>query len=161
MRQLGNHWLYKWVPLRFTNYAFMIGYRVSNKWRTLKSRYLTAVLPFVGMTPSGGGNMDGPWWQRNKAKMADAVSKGRVSVSGNGGNETAVIRIPYGHPIQTDKAKVFRTISPNEMEDLAGVLATRLANEISGARTVTKDGTIRKIPKPSRKMNRRPTRKVA
>jgi hypothetical protein len=161
MRQLGNHWLHKWVPMRLSNYAFMLGYRVSGKWRTIKARYLTGVVPFIGMTPPGGGSADGPWWQRNKAKMADAITKGRVSVSGRDGNETAIIRIPYGHPIQTEKAKVFRTIAPNEMADLAVVLSKRIANEISGARTVEREGQMRKIPKPSRKTADRAGRKVA
>jgi hypothetical protein len=162
MKRTGNHFLFKWIPARFSGYAYKLGYRVSNKWRRLKERMLTGVVPYVGMTPSGGGNPGGPWWQRNKAKMVDAVQKGRVSATGSGTDVAAVIRIPYGHPIQTDKAAIFRTIAPNEIEDMAGVFAQALASEIAGARASVKDGTPRLMPRvPKRKTADRPPRKVA
>lgn len=146
-REAGNVWLFKWMPKRFTNYAFMLGYRVSNKWKAIKIRYGGASIPFIGLTPSGGGRKDGPWWQRSGEKMATAARNGRVTASGSSGQEVLKILVPYGHPIQTEKAKVFRTVHQIELEDMAQVFARRLASEIEGARLVTRGNARVLLPK--------------
>jgi hypothetical protein len=161
LREAGMMWLYKWMPRRFTAYAYFLGYRVSNKWKALKQGLTGSSAPFVGLTPSGGGQATGPWWQRNGAKMADAVRAGRVTASGKSEAESLTIKVPYGHPIQTDKSTVFRTIAPREMDEIAEVLGRRVANEISGGKTVMRQGEMRKIAKPkARTISAKQPRKV-
>lgn len=149
LREIGNVWLYKWMPKRFTAFAYTLGYRVSNRWKRIKLQFGGSAAPYTGLTPPGGGNMSGPWWQRNKEKMASAVERGRVTASGRDGAEVLNILVPYGHPIQTDKAKIFKTVHQVEIEDMAQVFARRLASEIGGARLATRNNQRVLIPKPA------------
>jgi hypothetical protein len=151
LRESGMMWLYKWMPLRFTKYAYKLGYYVSNKWKARKLREGGSDMPYVGLTPSGGGPPVPSWNARNGAKMADAVRAGRVTASGKDGAERLNILVPYGHPIQSEKSVPFRTIPANEMEDMAAVLSRRIANEIAGSRLAVKEGVMVAIPRTIRK----------
>lgn len=134
MREMGNMWLFKWMPLRFTAYAYKLGYRRTRKWANKKQNAGGKDIPFVGMTPIGGGPAFPTWKQINGEKMQVAAVKfGRVTASGSGGAEMVTIKVPYGHAILPGHSEVFKFIPPNEMEDMAIVLARRIANEIAGA----------------------------
>lgn len=148
LREGGSMWLHKWMPLRFTKYAYVIGYRVSGKWRNIKERYLAPILPFVGFTPTGGGKYGPPGWSgTNGAKMADAVRGARITAGGRDGAERIDIRIPYGHPVQSRTSAVFKTVTARELDDVAAVFSRRLASEISGARLGRVNGRPRLIPR--------------
>jgi hypothetical protein len=146
-RESGMKWMHKWMPLRFTRYAYRLGYYVSNKWKARKLRDGGSDSPYVGLTPTGGGPPVPNWNARNGAKMVDAVRGGRVTASGRGGNEVLNIMVPYGHPIQSEKAVKFRTIAPNEIEDMADVMSRRIANEIKGSRLVSRNGVPTLMPR--------------
>jgi len=151
MREAGYMWLFKWVPMRFTPYAFRIGYRVSKKWANKKIRAIGKAIPFIGATPTGGGKAFPGWSQVNGAKMCDAIKDARLTASGNNGREVINIKIPYGHAIQNNNSKVFRRVAPWEMDDMARVFERRMASEISGAKSVIRKGVARKIPRPNQR----------
>lgn len=147
MREAGMMWVHKWLFLRFTRYAYKLGYYVSNKWKARKVREGGSDMPYVGLTPTGGGPPVPSWKTHNGAKMIDAVRGARVTAGGSDGNERINILVPYGHPIQTEKAKPFRTVAANEIEDMADVLSRRIANEIAGSRLVVRDGKQVLLPR--------------
>jgi hypothetical protein len=142
MERAGWTWAKKWMPLRFTRYAFKLGYRVSARWVRYKMFKLGEAIPFVGMTPPGGGDMSGHWTQRNKAKMiVQALGRVKVTAKGGKGQEEVTIRVPYGHAIQTQHSKWFKTVTDQEAEDMARALSKRVADEMNGARVVnTREG---------------------
>lgn len=134
----GRYWLSVWMPRRFSGYAFLLGYRVSGRWLATKRRNGAGAVPFVGLTPSGGGPVAPGYKQVNGAKMADAIAGSSVSTSSDG--ERITIKVPYGHPIQTDKAEAFRRIPAHEVEAIAAEIGDELGRIISGATASHKRG---------------------
>lgn len=134
----GRFWLAVWMPKRFSGYAYFLGYRVSSKWAAKKKSGGVGNTPYVGMTPPGGGPAAPGYKQNNGAKMADAVSGSTVTTPANG--ESINIKVPYGHPIQSDKAAAFRTLPASEVEAIANEMADELGRIISGAETYSRRG---------------------
>jgi len=125
------------VPSRFSN-ASAVRVHNSKKWSIRKNRISRSGLPqFVGLTPLGGGTPDGPWWQRNKAKMIESVfrtAKSKVFTKGpNRG--AAVVSVSYGHGIRTEKAAAFKTIAPVEWEQMQALMFAFLSDTIAGTTT--------------------------
>lgn len=139
MERAGRYWIAVWMMRRFTKYAYMLGYRASGKWNLRKKRDTGAeATPFWGLTPHGGGPAAPGYSQHNGAKMADAVRGASVSSVGIAGRESLTIKIPYGHPIPSDKSAVFRKLPKHEVDAMAQEIADELDRMISGRKSVPK-----------------------
>ncbi len=137
MARGGNYWVAVWLMRRFSKYAYFLGYRASRKWSEKKQRQLGAeAIPYYGLTPPGGGPAAPGYSQVNGAKMKDAVRGATVSSVGISGRESVTIRIPYGHPIPTDKAKAFRMLPQREIQLVAEEIGAELGRIISSSTAV-------------------------
>lgn len=137
--QGGLHWMVKFIPKRFTQYAFGLGYRVTDRWKKFKRRILKGdSLPMIGITPPGGGGgvvVKGkhifPGKRRNAEKMAVAIERGaNVKVKGTSTGGDIHIAIPYGHPLNPQTALALRKLPENETQEVVDVVARKLAEHI-------------------------------
>ena len=143
LREGGWAWLLKYVPLRFTNYAYSLGYRVTEQWKKFKRRVLKGgtSLPMIGVTPPGGGNsvvrqgkkiFKGN--RRNYEKMAVAVQNGsNIKVRGTSAGGDIHIAIPYGHPLNSATADAFRKLPDKERQLVVDESAKAMALLITSA----------------------------
>lgn len=136
------------LPLRFTDLAYRLGYRVTNDWKAFKRRVNKTgrALPFIGTTPPGGGTIksiagghhDG-LDVHNAEKMAVAMQRGcRTDVTGTSQGGDIVIRTPYGHPIRPAYAEVMKGILPSEYQQIAQKVAASFNEFLAYARTRSK-----------------------
>lgn len=118
------------IPLRFTNFAYQLGYRVSEKWKKEKRHVLRArqANPFIGITNPGGGDAGSLVAKViNPEKMAIAMEQGcRVEASGTSAGGNIFIRTPYGHPILAAFAEVMKTVTDSEYQQIAQQVAGAL-----------------------------------
>jgi hypothetical protein len=122
------------LPSRFSN-SSLVQVHNSKKWSIKKNWISRSALPqFVGLTPLGGGRPDGPWWQRNKAKMIESVFRtAKSKVFSKGPNRgAAMVAMSYGHGIRPEKAAAFKTIAPVEWEQMQSLMLAFLSDTIAG-----------------------------
>jgi hypothetical protein len=147
LREGGLLWMVKYIPRRFSNYAYTLGYRVTNQWKAFKRRMLKgagAAIPYIGLTPPGGGtNIVKKGRQifkgnsRNAEKMAVAIERGaNVKVRGTSQGGDIHIAIPYGHPIQKMHADALRKLPPHETQAVVDEVAKQMQSFISIAQPV-------------------------
>ncbi len=128
----GKFWMRAFLPMRFSQYAYRLGYTVSQKWSQRKLRDLGASVPFLGFTPPGGGRQAPTWKGTNPEKMITAALNG-ASVRATAAAERAslTIRVPYGHPVREDTTASFRTLPTWEVDRIAEVVGKALADQIA------------------------------
>ncbi|MBA3588517.1 hypothetical protein [Methylibium sp.] len=137
MQAAGDFWIRTFLPKRFTPYARRLGYSVGRKWQTSKERQTAGpVLPFVGLTPAGGGPPAPGWSQRNGEKMIVAAMRGATAKGMSKGlnKQSVIIRIPFGHAVRAETSATFRFIPSWEMARLAEIISKTLADIIGSAR---------------------------
>ncbi len=140
----GDFWIKAWLPMRFSTYAYSLGYYVSRAWRATKQKILGQAIPFLGFTPEGGGLGKPPPKKRfvttplqaNGEKMITAAMRGARAVGfayGKGGDARVDILIPIGHPVQPNTIRAFTTVPQNEVATMAGAGARTMASLLDGA----------------------------
>jgi hypothetical protein len=146
-REAGTLWLVTYIPRRFSNYAYSLGYRVTEQWKKFKRRMLRgtgAAIPYIGLTPPGGGtNIVKKGRQifkgnsRNAEKMAVAIERGaRVNIKGTSTGADIHIPIPYGHPIQAMHSAALRKLPAHETQAVVDEAARQLAHFMQFAQPV-------------------------
>ena len=145
LREGGEFFKAKYIPLRFTDYAYRLGYRVTVDWKKFKKRVLNTkrAQPFIGPTPAGGGQfpslISGMPDVRNAEKMAVAMQRGcRVDVSGTSRGGNIKIRTPYGHPILPVMAKAFTNVTEAENQAVAQAVAAAFRDFLKYAQPTSK-----------------------
>ena len=146
LREGGLLWMTKYIPQRFSNYAYGLGYRVTEKWKKFKRRMLGggAAVPFIGVTPPGGGSTivrKGKHMfkgnKRNAEKMAVAVQRGsNVQVRGTSTGGDIHVAIPYGHPLESGTAQALRKLPSAEIQAVVDEVARQMASLIKTAQPV-------------------------
>ncbi len=130
------------IPLRFTDFAYRLGYRVTDEWKKEKRNVLQSrrAFPFIGMTPPGGGDAGSLKAKViNAEKLATAMARGcRTDITGTSKGGNILIRTPYGHPILAVFAQVFQTVTPDEYQEVARVVAASLNEFLAYGRKVSK-----------------------
>jgi hypothetical protein len=146
LRYGGLLWMVSYIPRRFTNYAYGLGYRVTDGWKKFKRRILGGgnSLPFIGVTPPGGGTsvvkkgkqiFKGK--RRNAEKMAVAVQRGsNVQVKGTSQGGDIHVAMPLGHPLNKQTADAYGKLPPAETQAVVDEVAKQLASLIQTARPV-------------------------
>lgn len=152
--RVGGEWFKaERIPLRFTDWIYRSGYRVTNDWKAFKRRVLKSgrALPFIGTTPAGGGTIqsiagghsDGIA-VHNAEKMAVAMERGcRVDIQGTSKSADIVIRTPYGHPILPALAEAFKTVAPEEYQMVARIVSAAFNDYMADAKM--KGGRSKKL----------------
>jgi hypothetical protein len=142
LRQGGEFFKEKYIPLRFTDYAYRLGYRVTEEWKKFKRRVMGSkrANPYIGTTAPGGGDVESMYSglkpTHNPEKMAIAMQRGcRVDVTGTGAGGNIIIRTPYGHPILPVSATAFTKIAPAENQKVAQEVARAFTAFLAYART--------------------------
>ncbi len=152
LREGGEWFKAERLPLRFTDWVYRNGYRVTNEWKAFKRRVLKAgrALPFIGTTPPGGGTIVSKAGGRadlmvtNAEKMAVALERGcRVDISGNSRGGDIIIRTPYGHPIRPEYADAFKKVAPEEYQLVARIVAAAFNEFLATAKM--KGGRSKKL----------------
>ncbi len=130
------------IPMRFTDFAYRLGYRVTDEWKKEKRNVLQSrrAFPFIGMTPTGGGDAGSLKAKRiNAEKMATAMARGcRTDISGTSKGGNILIRTPYGHPILPVFAQVFQTVTADEYQQVARIVSSALNDFLAYGRPVSK-----------------------
>ncbi len=161
----GNMWLEKYLPLRFTNYAYRLGYQVSESWKKRKRRELHSnARPFIGLTPRGGGTFEsdvggGRLAVTNGEKMAVAVvrtAKSRATRTSN--NFKIIITMGYGHPIRPNLADAFKQTPSSELKAVAQETQAKILLFLQGANKVDRQGKPRIDPYPTKTSKSRSVR---
>ncbi len=145
LREGGEWFRTERIPLRFTDYAYRLGYRVTDAWKAFKRRTLKTgrALPYIGTTPAGGGKIlsiagghhDGLTVD-NPEKMAVAMARGcRVDISGTSKGGDILIRTPYGHPILPAMADAFKRVVPEEYQRVAQTVAAAFNAFLASAKS--------------------------
>lgn len=138
----GEYFKDTYIPMRFTDYAYRLGYRVTDRWKQEKRRVLQSkrALPYIGMTPAGGGDAGAMVLPtHNGEKMSVAMARGcRVDVSGTSRGGNIIIKTPYGHAILPPLAAAFNTVLPAEYQAVTRVVATALRAFLAYARPPSK-----------------------
>lgn len=116
----GEFFRLKYMPLRFSDYVYRLGYRVTEDWKKYKRRVtkFDRAVPFIGLTPPGGGDSGSLIAKRdNDEKMTVAMIRGcKTSVSNTAKGGNIKIKTPFGHAITTFMASVFNKVLPSEYE---------------------------------------------
>jgi hypothetical protein len=120
---------------RFSRWAIgALGHFVSTKWARAKQRMGGVDLPFVGLTPLGGGPPTPRSQAHNAEKMNAAIARGaRATAVAKRGDATATVLLPFGHAVQPQTAQRFATMHPSEVNSMAEEQARVLASILSGA----------------------------
>ncbi len=153
LREGGEWFRSERIPMRFTDWAYRLGYRVTDAWKAFKRRTTKTgrALPFIGTTPPGGGdilslaggNHDG-LVVHNAEKMAIAMERGcRVDISGTSKGGDILIRTPFGHPIRPEYAEVFKKVTPEEYQQVARIVAAAFQEFLASAKM--KGGRSKKL----------------
>lgn len=133
MKAGGDFWVGTFLPKRFSQYAVSIGYRVSSRWRKYKEFQTGVAVPFVGLTPPGGGPRAPKWKNTNPQKMITAALAGsKATATATGNNARINISIPYGHAVLPETSEMFRTVPSWEMDRIADVVGARLQDLLDG-----------------------------
>lgn len=133
MKAGGDFWVNVFLPKRFSQYAFSMGYRVSSRWRKYKEFQGGVAVPFVGLSPPGGGPIAPKWKRTNPEKMITAALGGaRASATATANRARIVVSIPYGHAIQPETSDMFRFVPSWEMERVAQVVGKSLQDLLDG-----------------------------
>jgi hypothetical protein len=150
LREGGEWFRAERIPMRFTDYAYRLGYRVTEDWKKFKRRVLKTgrALPFIGTTPAGGGNIEsmisGMPEVYNPEKMAVAIQRGcRVDITGTSKGGDILIRTPFGHPIRPNMAAAFKTVSPEEYQQVARIVSAAFSEFLRTAKM--KGGRSKKL----------------
>ncbi len=152
LREGGEWFRSERIPLRFTDWVYRLGYRVTDAWKAFKRRTTKTgrALPFIGTTPPGGGDIlslaggNAELVVHNAEKMAVAMTRGcRVEIAGTSKGADILIRTPYGHPIRPEYAEVFGTVTPEEYQKVAQVVAAAFRDFLANARV--KGGRSKKL----------------
>ncbi len=148
LREGGLLWMVTYIPMRFSNYAYGLGYRVTEQWKKFKRRILGGnAMPFVGVTPVGGGaavaSRGGKIFKsktvRNGEKMATAIEKGaNVRVRGTSQGGDIHVAIPYGHPLNAQTSAALRKLPQREMDAVVNEVARQLAAMVATAQPVAR-----------------------
>lgn len=143
LREGGTLWMLKYIPLRFSNYAYGLGYRVTEQWKKFKRRVLGGnAMPYIGVTPPGGGatvvSKGGKIFRskknRNFEKLATAVEKGsNVKVRGTSQGGDIHIAIPYGHPLNPSTSAALRKLPKKEIDEVCNEVARQMAALVGSA----------------------------
>ncbi len=129
----GRYWLRTFLPKRFSDYAYRIGYNDSHSWAKAKQFLLGKSIPFIGFTPPGGGKRDPKRKATNPEKMAVAAINGaNVRSTATAKNARIVFTIPYGHPVRPETSAQFRTVPPWEVDRVAKVVAETMQRILGG-----------------------------
>ncbi len=132
MLEGGKFWMRAFLPMRFSQYAYRLGYTVSEKWSRRKLRDLGVSVPFVGFTPPGGGRRAPTWKGTNPEKMITAALNGAsVRASAAAGRASLTIRVPYGHAVREETTASFRTLPSWEVARIAEVVGKALVDQIA------------------------------
>lgn len=140
----GRAWALRYIPLRFSNYAYQLGYRVTDQWKKFKRRMIGgSALPYIGVTPPGGGatvvrTKKGKIFRsksrRNPEKMATAVERGtNIKVKGTSAGADIHVAIPYGHALNPQTAAALRKLPQKEVDLVIQEAAKQLAHLIGSA----------------------------
>jgi hypothetical protein len=143
LREGGEWFRVERIKLRFTDFAYRLGYRVTEAWKKFKRRTTKTgrALPYIGTTPPGGGSIlsiagghaDGLVVE-NGEKMAVAMERGcRVDISGTSKGGDIIIRTPYGHPLRPNIAEAFKTVTPEEYQRVAQIVAAAFRDFLANA----------------------------
>ncbi len=152
LREGGEWFRTERIPLRFTDWVYRMGYRVTDAWKSFKRRTTKTgrALPFIGTTPPGGGDIlsmaggNAEIVVHNAEKMAVAMERGcRVDIVGTSKGGDILIRTPYGHPIRPEYAEVFKSVSPEEYQRVAQIVAAAFQDFLANARS--KGGRSKKL----------------
>lgn len=141
LREGGEWFRVERIPLRFSDWVYRNGYRVTDSWKAFKRRVLQTgrATPYIGTTPPGGGNVEsmisGMPPVYNGEKMAVAIERGcRVDITGTSRGGDIVIRTPYGHPIQPLMAEAFKRVTTEEYQHVARVVAAAFGDFLALAK---------------------------
>jgi len=120
---------------RFSRWAIgALGAFTSAKWRKYKTLRGGVDVPFVGLTPIGGGPPAPNWKQQNGEKMNVAIRRGaRATAVAKNTDATATIRLPFGHALRPETAKRFATLTTKELREIGEEQARVLAAILNGA----------------------------
>lgn len=139
----GELFIDTYVMMRFSDYARKLGYGIASNWLSVKLQALGKAIPFVGLTPPGGGRSGGGHKATNPEKMIVAVMRGTrataTATSSDGGRHTISILIPFGHPLRPSDADIFTTVLPAEIDAVAERVRTVLEDILDKAEP-TDDG---------------------
>ncbi len=147
LREGGMLWMVGYIPKRFTNYAYSLGYRVTDQWKKFKRRMIGggyAAVPMIGVTAPGGstavvrtGNKIFKGKSRNAEKLAVAVERGaNVKVRGTSEGGDIHIAIPYGHPLNPNTADAMRKLPQSETDAVVTEVAKQMAALVNTAQPV-------------------------
>lgn len=122
-RRMGEHWIMKWLPARFSGYARRsLGYRSRPKYDKSKRKQFGSADP---LTYTGA---------LQSAAIEGATAKGQSG--GPKGSPSVIVRIPLGHhPLAEIVQQVIKTVPRSEIDDLAEVFGAHLKQLINGANT--------------------------
>ncbi len=135
MTQAGEYWQAVFLPLRFSNYAYSLGYYVSAKWAKLKKKRLGKVIPYVGFTPSSGFKM-----------VIVALRDSRALSTAAAARFLIIIKVPFGHPVRPETTESFTTTPANEVTRMSVQVAKNLDALIRGSRmTMRRRGPLRTL----------------
>jgi hypothetical protein len=150
LREGGEWFRAERIPLRFTDWVYRNGYRVTEDWKKFKRRVLNSgrALPYIGTTPAGGGTIQsmiaGIPDVHNGEKMAVAIMRGtRVDITGTSKGGDILIRTPYGHPILPNLAEAFKRVAPEEYQRVAQIVAAAFRDFLASAKL--KGGRSKKL----------------
>jgi hypothetical protein len=107
----GNHWIWKWLPLRFTAYARTIGYHVKAATDALKSKI------------NGDARLPNVWSGRSRRNSLQAHADARATAT----TQTVTIRVPNQAP--SVRATIL-TVPPKEIAAIAGAINAALVQGI-------------------------------
>ncbi len=146
LRHGGLLWMTHYLPKRFTQYAYTLGYRVTEQWKKFKRRVLNgASLPMIGVTPPGGGSTvvsrKGKIFRskssRNFEKMATAIERGaNVKIRGTSQGGDIHVAVPYGHPLNPNTSAALRKLPQAEINAVVNEVARQLASLVATAQAV-------------------------
>ncbi len=151
--RVGGEWFRtERVPMRFTDWVYRLGYRVTNSWKAFKRRTTKSgrALPYIGTTPPGGGDIlslaggNAELLVHNNEKMAVAMSRGcRVDIAGTSKGGDILIRTPFGHPLRPEYAEAFTRVTPEEYQMVARLVVGAFQDFLAGAKP--KGGRSKKL----------------
>lgn len=119
----GQLWTVVFLPQRFSDYVRRIGYDETAKWEATKIALFKR------------GTIQGPQptpFVFVGIMRETAMSGARVEAAATASRQVITIRIPFGHPVQSKAAAVFRTVPPWEVLRIAEEVRLVLARAIAG-----------------------------
>ena len=113
----GDFWVRVFLPMRFSDYARKLGYRVKPTTAKAKALLSGRAVPFVQTGQLQQMAIPGAW----------------ARATATGGLGTIWIRIPRPHALRPEFAQVFTTVPTWEINRIAEVVETALAQIIQGS----------------------------